>query len=550
MDAARFPHALALARARSNRQQWEDAVARWEEVVTANPVHGGHWAELARAREGAGHHADAAAAYERALEIGVWQRSELIYPGAIAYRIAACQARAGQPEAALAALERARDLGYREFANAAEDEDLAALHDDPRFRQLVGSPEVTGLSRDDGWRADLAVLTREVKRRAYDPFRQVAEADFDAAAATLSTAVPRLTDAQIVVELHRLLARLGDGHAGIEVPDTYPQLHQSLPLQLYLFEEGLFVTAAAPEQAHLLGAQLHAFDGRPVAEVLAAVDPLISRDNAYGPRHHAPTFLRRLPYLHALGLAAEPDRVELSVQDLDGGSRTVEVGATAGRATDLLPSPAGWHWLPGTLSQPLPYYLRHCGVPYWFDHLPEHHTVYCQLNSLLELPEDRLDEHFRRLFDLVSAQPVEKLVLDLRFNGGGNTFLAMPLLHRIIANERINQRGRLFVIIGRRTFSAAQNTATLLDRHTEALFVGEPSGSRPTFIGETIPFPLPYSGLRANVSDLLWQTSWPMDHRAWLAPDLYTPPTFEAYRHNRDPALAAILDCDAGLPGW
>lgn len=44
-----------------------------------------------------------------------------------------------------------------------------------------------------------------------------------------------------------------------------------------------------------------------------------------------------------------------------------------------------------------------------------------------------------------------------------------------------------------------------------------------------------------NVSDLLWQSSWPMDHRAWIAPDLYTPPTFEAFRRNQDPALDAVL---------
>jgi hypothetical protein len=50
-------------------------------------------------------------------------------------------------------------------------------------------------------------------------------------------------------------------------------------------------------------------------------------------------------------------------------------------------------------------------------------------------------------------------VVDLRWNGGGNTLLAMPLLHGLIAGRTINRRGRLFVIAGRGTFSAAQNTA-------------------------------------------------------------------------------------------
>ncbi len=98
------------------------------------------------------------------------------------------------------------------------------------------------------------------------------------------------------------------------------------------------------------------------------------------------------------------------------------------------------------------------------------------------------------------------------------------------------------------TFSAAQNTVTAIERETKAIFVGEPTGSRPNFIGETIPFELPYSKLRANAADLYWQTSWPDDYRTWTAPDLYAPPTFEAYRRNQDPALEAILAIREQVP--
>jgi hypothetical protein len=113
----------------------------------------------------------------------------------------------------------------------------------------------------------------------------------------------------------------------------------------------------------------------------------------------------------------------------------------------------------------------------------------------------------------------------------------------------VSQPVGLYVIIGRGTFSAAQNTATAIGRETSAIFVGEPSGSRPNFTGEAIPFQLPYSKTTANVGDLYWQTSWPMDDRPWIAPDLYTPPTFEAYSQNRDPAMEAILACHEHLPG-
>ena len=51
------------------------------------------------------------------------------------------------------------------------------------------------------------------------------------------------------------------------------------------------------------------------------------------------------------------------------------------------------------------------------------------------------------------------------------------------------------------------------------------------------------------MSDLLWHTTWPMDHRPWIAPTLYTPPTFASFRANRDPALEAVLAWREHLPG-
>jgi hypothetical protein len=98
------------------------------------------------------------------------------------------------------------------------------------------------------------------------------------------------------------------------------------------------------------------------------------------------------------------------------------------------------------------------------------------------------------------------------------------------------------VITGRRTYSAAQNTATYFERFTNATFVGEPTGSSPNFVGEEDPVKLPYSGILANVSHLFWQSSWPQDQRRWLAPEIYVPPTWVDFKQGRDAALEAALD--------
>jgi len=347
---------------------------------------------------------------------------------------------------------------------------------------------------------------------------------------------------------------LGDGHARLRPREEQPELWQALPASFYLFEEGVFITAADPTHADLLGARILRFDDREVDDVIAALDPLLHRDNdnQQWVKTQVPDRLRALWMLHALSVVADPQMVALTLRDVDGETRVVELAAASDppslRRERSAPYPYGWISYPETRPGPLPLYLRNRGVAYWFTHLPDERIVYFQLNAMRDDPRELLRDFSARLFAFIDEHAVDKLVIDLRWNDGGNTFLALPLLQQVIGSK-VNRRGRLWVIIGRRTFSAAQNGAGMFDRYTEAIFVGEPTGSSPSFVGETVEFTLPYSKATANVSDLLWQSTWPMDYRTWIAPTLYLPPTFAAYHANRDPPLEAILAWNDRLPG-
>jgi hypothetical protein len=138
--------------------------------------------------------------------------------------------------------------------------------------------------------------------------------------------------------------------------------------------------------------------------------------------------------------------------------------------------------------------------------------------------------------------PVDKLIIDLRWNNGGDTTLTPPILATLLGNTQLMQPGRFFVITsGYRTYSAAQNMASMLWRYTPAIFVGDTTGSSPNFIGEDVPQELPYSKLEVSISDLYWQGGWPTDYHQWVPPLLYTPRVFADYGQNRDPAMEAIL---------
>ncbi|MEP7273485.1 MAG: tetratricopeptide repeat protein [Acidobacteriota bacterium] len=524
---------LELVRqARIKRTDHEPAAAAalWERALELNPTDGRNWSEYGATLLELKDYRRALTAYEKALELGSG------YPWEQLYNIARCYVLDGDKQQGLKWLERAVNEGYRNLNIIRANRELDPIREDPRFKELLGIADVGKMSRDEGWRFDLRFLAREIKRLHYDPYRRVSRQVFDDYVKQLNAAIPSMTEPQIVVGLMKLAAMAGDGHTGFRHPAYGPETKTLLPVQFYLFQEGLFILSAAPEQAALVGSQVVALGGHPIDQLMIALDPIISRDNSIWPKLVAPGFMRNPYLLYGLKLIPDVDKVALTIRDRSGNDRTVTLAATAGVADET------WITARKDATGPEPLYLRNRKAAYWFEYVPEQKLAWLQYNAIAHDPKEPFPEFCQRVFKFINENAVEKLVVDLRWNGGGNTFLSQPLVRALIGNEKINQRGKLFIIVGRNTFSAAMNTSTLIERHTNAIFVGEPTGSSPNFIGESIRVELPYSKMTGTVSDLYWQTSWPMDHRPWIPPLLYAPPTFASYRQNRDPALEAILE--------
>ena len=526
---APFPELVRQARTKYTERDAAAAVSLYERALAANPHDGAVWRQYGLALIETKEYRKAVAAHEKALELGAG------YPWESLYYIARCHALAGDKANAMAYLERAVLGGHRNPGMIRGNREFDLIRDEPKYKELLAIPDTSAMSRDEGWRYDLQFLAREIRRLHYDPYRDFSREVVEAHIRKLHEEIPRLTDAQIVIGLMKLARMAGDGHTVIRHPAYGPDTKRLLPVQFYLFEEGLFVTAAAPTHAELAGAQVLRVGGHSIERLTEALDPIISRDNRIWLKFVVPNMLRNPFLLHGLGLLPEADRATVTIRDANGAERTITLAGTTG-APDA-------SWIPARrdAAGPAPLYLRNRQAPYWFEYVPEHKLGWLQYNAIANDPKEAFPEFCKRVFKFIDENAVERLVVDLRWNGGGNTFLSQPLVRGLIANEKINQPGRLFVIVGRNTFSAAMNTSTLIERHTNAIFVGEPTGSSPNFIGESIRVELPYSKMFGSISDLYWQTSWPMDHRTWIAPLLHAPPTFAAYRQQRDPALEAIL---------
>jgi C-terminal processing protease CtpA/Prc len=140
----------------------------------------------------------------------------------------------------------------------------------------------------------------------------------------------------------------------------------------------------------------------------------------------------------------------------------------------------------------------------------------------------------------MNADPVDRVVLDLRNNGGGEAGGYRDLLRFLKGPEM--DRPALEVLIGRLTFSAGTSLAVLLERRaTHVTFLGEASGGAPNFWADPTTITLPNSGLKAQIADRYEGIGGPDDTRLTVEPDVVVPFTAHDYFSGHDPVLERAL---------
>lgn len=402
------------------------------------------------------------------------------------------------------------------------------------------------------WVEDLRFLAARLPQVHRNAFHSISREDFQGEVEALERRIPDLEDHEVVVELARIVASIGDGHTRIWLTDHERTGFRRYPVILYDFADGLYLVAAGSEHADAVGGRVLRIGNVDVEEAMKRVDPLVHRDNAMGLRRLAPQYLRIPEILHALDVVDDMESATYVVE-YDGREVAVDVRPEPANermdeaAFVLPPDPSAFGRAdlvtmrrPGA---PVPLYLRHTERSHWLEWLPETGTLYVQSNLIANADDESMAEFYARVFAAADSLPLERLVIDLRNNGGGSNNLNSPVFLGIVRRPEIDREDRLFVIIGRTTFSAASHLVTYLERFTHPTFVGEPTGGSPNHYGDARPIDLPNSGVRAGVSTIYWQNSLPVpfEQRLWTAPGIAAQLTSRDWALGRDPALEAIL---------
>ncbi len=192
-------------------------------------------------------------------------------------------------------------------------------------------------------------------------------------------------------------------------------------------------------------------------------------------------------------------------------------------------------------SSALPLHLRYRSS-FWSHWLPEEKLYYVQIGHMGDSArrEQTFAEFNASIWEEVDKLEVDRLVLDIRYNIGGDGSLVRQMVHEIIKRDAINRKGVLFTVVGRATFSAGVMLARALEEHTETTFVGEPPGAYWAHYGDGTSFELPSSGLTVWVSTIYHQLSSYAGDQRLLEIELPAPFASVDYFAGGDPALDEI----------
>ncbi len=392
------------------------------------------------------------------------------------------------------------------------------------------------------WQEDLRFLQKTIHNDYPFLFKKITKDAFDAQVEALNKEIPNLQEHEIIVGLGRLVSSFKYGHTVLGFRH-HPSFNQ-LPFNLYHFNDGVYVQGVHKDYKDVLGAKVIAIGDMTIEKALKAVYPVVPSENDQFFKAYGVMYLSSPEVLHAQKVIKElSESVELTLEK-DGKSikQVFKVLPNNGRAPveySLIQQKEDW--LDARNQDNVPHYLKYLDKIYYYEYLPEQKTVYVRQSQIQDDPSEDIPTFYNRVFEFIDNNDVEKLIIDVRLNGGGNNYKNKPVITGIIKSEKINKVGHLFVIIGRRTFSACQNLVNEMSNYTNAIFIGEPTSENINFYGDNNQVELPNSKISAYLSFAWWQDKPQWEGADWLAPHIAVDMSFKEYKTNKDPVLDTAL---------
>jgi tetratricopeptide (TPR) repeat protein len=383
------------------------------------------------------------------------------------------------------------------------------------------------------WIEDVRFLKNQMVEKHSDISAMISVEELNDTVKEIEKRIPNLSDSEILMELFKLSSMPNDAH-------TFPFRMfpcfdlNTFPIQVYDFKEGWIIIDAGREYKDLIGSKIIKIGSEYIEDIYKTYPLFLAAESEYAYKARFPYMCFMADWLAYHQIIENIDKADFTLMKPSGEEFEVSIPTLKFYPHFL------WSSIATVENSTNPAFINPREDNYKFELNKETGTLYVQFN-LCENQEGKetLDEFTKRLEKFVNNMNFERFVVDIRNNDGGNRVWS-NFAKFICDNDKINKQGKLFVLIGRRTFSSAVLFANQLQMQTNAVFVGEPTSQGPQFYGGPKFIELPNSKLVFMVSSHLAISGFPFDKRKSIIPDIFIENSYEDLITGKDRALDTI----------
>ena len=409
------------------------------------------------------------------------------------------------------------------------------------YKLVPGLSYRSGLTVEE-WKADLRYFAGEFPELHPRLFEMVERETFQSRVSELEKKIPSLDENSIKTEFYKLLALPSDAHSFPNIYSYKIDWHL-LPLEFWLFDGGVLIIDAGRDHRETIGTYLVKVGDMPIEQVYERMRPCLAAESEQGWKVRFLHTLGISEWLESEGVIRDRRIVSLTFERKDGSRFTREI-----KPVHFIP--VIWWSSLKKIDNNLSYiYSNDRNDNYWFEYNAGTGTLYLQFNRCLrESRKETIDEFVDRLGSWIENHDFERLVVDIRKNDGGDSYVSRVVADLIIGNEKVDRPGRLFALTSRKTFSAAVMFLSLLEYNSKVIILGEPTGQGPFFCGVPRTIALPNSGIELLIAGYYNRCALINDRKNQIIPDIYVPYTAEDFLLGRDSAMEAIASYRAVKP--
>ena len=381
------------------------------------------------------------------------------------------------------------------------------------------------------WRADIDVIQQELERRHIKLYHKINAVFFKRELTRIKQQLTSLTETSLAIELMRLTQQVGDGHTQFAWWGTE---HHRYPLELRLFGNDLRVVGIARQHKQLLGAKLIAIEGIAIEQLHKLIEPILQGvENIYSAQQRFTETIVVADILHGLKIIQHLQQASFTFKLSSGEELSIKLESFPNQQfhkpnMDFIKKSTLTNFTPGKISVK--------GLDLQLSN--NHQIAYLDFYSYPDFPT--MQDFAEELIELLREKNTKEVIIDLRNNGGGDFFVGLQLAWALIMVDNLNWNHGIYVLTGRKTFSAAMSNAVQYRQLLNATLVGEPTGANPVGYQDAGTFKLPNSGWVVMYSKRLYkfqETSTP-----GVQPDVLLTPDWELLKQGRDNQLEWILE--------